>query len=296
MNKVPVLDLEGKVAGEVSLPEAFTTEINPRLIKKAVLHLQSHRWQKKGAMSGAGRLYVVEYEASRSKPAGWRIINMEVARLPRSKEKGMLISGRAIGRPREVGGPKAFAPTSQKNLWKKINKKELRKAKLSAIAATGNKFFVKKRGHKFDEKLHFPIVVVPEIEELKKTKDIKLVLEKLGLGKDLERVAKRKQERAGKGKKRGRRYKKAKSMLLVFGEKGEALKAAQNLEGVDSVLAKDLNVELLAPGTHPGRLVVWSKRALDYLNSLYGKPEESTEKKEIAKSKVAMKTSTKKTK
>jgi len=43
------------------------------------------------------------------------------------------------------------------------------------------------------------------------------------------------------------------------------MKAAKNLAGVDVVLVKDLNVELLAPGCHPGRLTVWTKSAINYL-------------------------------
>ncbi|MHA1735458.1 MAG: 50S ribosomal protein L4, partial [Candidatus Thorarchaeota archaeon] len=40
---------------------------------------------------------------------------------------------------------------------------------------------------------------------------------------------------------------------------------ARNLPGVDVVEVHGLNAELLAPGTHPGRLVVWTKSAIERL-------------------------------
>jgi large subunit ribosomal protein L4e len=43
------------------------------------------------------------------------------------------------------------------------------------------------------------------------------------------------------------------------------MSAARNLPGVDVVLVKDLNVELLAPGAKPGRLTVFTKSAIEYL-------------------------------
>jgi len=64
---------------------------------------------------------------------------------------------------------------------------------------------------------------------------------------------------------RGRRYVKKKSVLLVVSKDNGVIKAAKNLPGVDAVLVKDLNVELLAPGCHPGRLTVWTKSAVEYL-------------------------------
>ena len=59
---------------------------------------------------------------------------------------------------------------------------------------------------------------------------------------------------------RGRRYKQRKSVLIVTGN--EPLRAARNLAGVDAVTVNQLNTELLAPGTHAGRLTVWTESAI----------------------------------
>jgi large subunit ribosomal protein L4e len=59
---------------------------------------------------------------------------------------------------------------------------------------------------------------------------------------------------------RGRRYKQRKSILIVTAD--APLRAAGNLAGVDVVTVDQLNCELLAPGTHAGRLTVWTEGAL----------------------------------
>ena len=42
----------------------------------------------------------------------------------------------------------------------------------------------------------------------------------------------------------------------------ERLIAAKNLAGVDVCLVDNLNVELLAPGTHSARLTLWTEDAV----------------------------------
>jgi large subunit ribosomal protein L4e len=64
---------------------------------------------------------------------------------------------------------------------------------------------------------------------------------------------------------RGRRYVGKKSVLIVVAQDRGIVRSARSLPGVDVVLAKDLNVEHLAPGCHAGRLVVWTKSAIKAL-------------------------------
>ena len=44
---------------------------------------------------------------------------------------------------------------------------------------------------------------------------------------------------------------------------------ARNHAGVDVVVVENLNAELLAPGTHPGRLTVYTKSAVEKLGGLF---------------------------
>ncbi len=58
--------------------------------------------------------------------------------------------------------------------------------------------------------------------------------------------------------------------LIVIAENKGILEAAHNLPGVDAVSVTDLNAEMLAPGTHLGRLTIWTSDAIERLGSLYG--------------------------
>ena len=97
------------------------------------------------------------------------------------------------------------------------------------------------------------------------TKRAVSLLSGLGIDEDVERSISGRGIRAGKGKRRGRRYRTPKSILVVLSENNGSEKAFNNLSGVDVTTAKNLNTELLAPGGDPGRLVVFSKAAVSAL-------------------------------
>ena len=243
-----VLSLSGEVVEEIELPKVFEEEFRPDIIKRAVLAIQSHRRQPYGPNPLAG----VDYAWENWGPG------YGYARVPRIKH-----GSRAVVVPQAVGGRRAHPPKPQRKWAEKINKKEMKKALRSAIAATANVELVKARNHLFEGEL--PKVVVNDIESIKKTKEVIEVFKAIGVYEDVERAKETKRYRAGKGKMRGRRYKMKKSVLLVVGRDDGILKAAKNLPGVDAILVRNLNVELLAPGCHAGRLTVWSKSAIEYL-------------------------------
>ena len=119
------------------------------------------------------------------------------------------------------------------------------------------------RGHRIDHHM-VPIIIVDTAEDVKKTKDVRNFLEKMGLKAEMERCAIKK-VRAGKGKTRGRKYTKKKGPLIVASKECSLLKAARNIAGVDAVAINNVNSELLAPGTHAGRLLIITKSALNKL-------------------------------
>ncbi|MGC9443587.1 MAG: 50S ribosomal protein L4 [Candidatus Methanospirareceae archaeon] len=253
-----VLDLSGKVVKEISLPPVFLEEYRPDLIKRAVLALQSNRFQPKGTDPLAGR---------RTSAESWGP-GRGVARVPRVTD-----GRRAARAPQTVGGRRAHPPKPEKRLERKINKKERRKAIRSAIAATTDPLKVRERGHRFSENLPLPLIVEDSLAGLAKTAEVEAVFKTLGVWDDVLRAKVRK-VRAGKGKMRGRRYKTKKSLLIVIGredaqaEERPILKAAKNLPGVDIAYAPELNTELLAPGTHPGRLTIWTESSLAHLTAM----------------------------
>ena len=153
---------------------------------------------------------------------------------------------------------------------KRIPKKEARLALFSAIAATASKENVASRGHAIEDVPQIPLIVTDSIESLTKTKEVEEAFKILGVLSDINRVKASRNIRAGKGKRRGRRIKQALGPLIVVAENKGLAKAASNLPGVDVEVVKNLNAEMLAPGTHAGRLTLWSKNAIEQLDKLYG--------------------------
>jgi len=165
--------------------------------------------------------------------------------------------------PQVKGGRQAHPPIAEKIWEQKINRKEKRKAIMSAIAATANKELVKKRGHKFEGK-ELPIIIEDKIQEIKRTKEMVEFLKKIGLEKELERT-KKKKIRAGRGKARGRKYRIKKGPLFVITEDKGISKAVKNLIGADVCRVENLSTEYLAPGAMPGRLTIFTKSAIEKL-------------------------------
>ena len=259
--KAVVYSIEGKQLKEIELPKTFEEPLNRELIKRAVLSIQSKRKQPKGTKKDAGRDNTAEARSRRGLPQYERTINVGRARLPRLKNRRGLLFGRVARVPQAVGGVRAHPPKSEKRIAEEVNRKEKRKALKSAIAASTNRKLVEKR-HVVEESIKLPVIVENGFEELEKTSKVVTVLKALHLLADLENAKSKVRKRAGKGKRRGRKKKQKKSILIVTGKKAKAYKAARNIPGVDVSTAASLNVELLAPGCVPGRLVVWTEDAI----------------------------------
>jgi large subunit ribosomal protein L4e len=256
---VKILTLEGKPAGKIELPSIFTTPLRPDVIKRAVLAIQSTRFQPQGRDYMAGKRTSAESQGT----------GQGIARIPRLKGR----SGRAAFAPGTVGGRLAHPPTPEKIIIKRIPRKEKRLALLSAIGATASKELVASRGHSIEDVRQIPLIVTDDFESLTKTKEVEETLIHLGVLSDIYRVRESRKIRAGKGKRRGRRTKQAVGPLIVVAENRGIMEAARNLLGVDAVAVNSLNVEMLAPGTHPGRLTIWTNSAIEKLDELYRKGE-----------------------
>lgn len=250
--KISIRNLSNEETGQTDLPKVFSTTVRHDVIKRAVIAQQSKRFQPQGRDPMAGKRTTAE---SRGTGQG-------IARVPRLKGSSRAAFGVSI-----VGGHAAFPPLSEKVIVKNINKKEKRLAIRSGIAATANIELVQKRGHKFTAE-QLPLVVEDDVESLTKTSEVKELFEKLGIFEDVER-SNRKKIRAGRGKTRGRKKKEGKGPLIVINNDDGIGKAARNLPGVDIINVKYLNAELLAPGAHPGRLIVWSKSAIENVDEIW---------------------------
>jgi large subunit ribosomal protein L4e len=255
-----ILNLEGKATGKVELPPVFATPLRPDVIKRAVLAIQSNRLQPQGRDPMAGKRTSAESRGT----------GMGIARLPRRKGG----AGKAAFAPGTVSGRQGHPPLSEKNIVKKIPKKEKRLALFSAIAATASKEVVASRGHHVEDVAQIPLVVTSDFESLTRTKEAEEALVHLGVLSEIFRAREGTKVRAGKGKSRGRKMKRSVGPLIVVAENKGIVEAARNVPGVDVVTVANLNVEMLAPGTHPGRLTIWTSSAIERLGELYGKGEQ----------------------
>ncbi len=262
---VPVFNLQGEETGTtMDVSSLFIFPFRPDLIKRAVLSSQSKRRVPYGVDPLAGKRTTAE---------SWGT-GRGVARVPRVKGSRHHAGGRGAFAPTTVGGRRTHPPESRRKFDEKINRKERLNALRSAIAATANPLLVEARGHIIsgeDVRVpHFPLIAVNDLESITKTRDVYDTFLYLGLIYDVLRARERsKKIRAGKGKSRGRRRQNVKSVLIVVSNDKKIRKAARNFPGVDVSSARNLNTELLAPGTHPGRLTLWSVSALEELKEKF---------------------------
>jgi len=253
-----VLSLEGKPVKTIMLPEIFQTAFRPDVINRVVVATLTHSIQHQSVNKKAGQ----RNTAISSGPGHGR------SRVPRIQGAGTGAANQGGFIPGSVGGRQAHPPKPGKIIRKEINKKERLLAIRSAIAATANKAKVIERGHVIDKEVEVPIVLVDDFEKLQKAKEVREVLEAIGVIGDIERASIKK-IRPGKGKMRGRRYKRRKSLLIVAAKNDGIFRAARNLPGVDVTEAKNLNTKLVAPGGRCGRLTIWSESAINQVNSLF---------------------------
>lgn len=261
-----VFNIDGSVKEEIKLPHVFSSAYRPDVIQRAVLVIQSHNRQPYGVNSLAGKRTSAHYHGIGRGYGAMK--NRETARMARihgEGSPGLIMTARFVPQARK--GREAHPPKVEKIWSQKINNTERRLAIKSAIAATTMKHLVLARGHKVSVDL--PIIISDDLENITKTKQIRNLIKVLKLEEEMKR-AKNKTQRAGRGKMRGRRYKKKKSVLFVVSKDQGLIKSAKNFAGCDVSLVENLNAEILAPGTHAGRLTIWSESAVKKIGEIYG--------------------------
>ena len=254
MGLVHVYSVDGDVVKSIDLPSVFRGEVRADLIRRAVTAAQANRRQPYGPGARSGMRHSVR----------WSGKGHGVSRVPRIR--GSMTGAQAPG---TVGGRRAHPPRPDAVWAKKINDKERRAARNSALAALKETAFVSARGHRFKDALSLPVVIEDGIESLDTkggaTREGVKILNRLGLLSDVERSKEGRHVRAGRGKMRGRRYRQPRSLLVVVKDPTTVRRLFGNLPGIDVVSPAGLNAEILAPGGDPGRLAVFSEGALEVL-------------------------------
>jgi large subunit ribosomal protein L4e len=255
---IAIFDLEGKEVGNLDLPAVFSFPVRMDVINRAFVALQSHSRSPQGRDPMAGERTTAE---TYSPPTG-----RGVARVPRVKGERYSKSGMAGGIASVVHGRRPHPSKAEKVIYKEINRKERHFATASAVAATARSDLVMKRGHKFSGTL--PIIASEEIESISKVKDLKRFLLKIGCEQELERLTRRKRKLTPK---LARVRKVPVGPLLVLSDSSSIGRYLKSFPGVTVRSVKDLSILDLAPGSLPGRLTVWSKKALEMIPPSYNK-------------------------
>ncbi len=261
--KVPVLDQSNTEVGKIDLPEQFTENVREDLIKRAVLAINANSRQKYGASPLAGKRHSAKLSKRRNTYRS--SYGHGISRVPRKilSRRGKQMYWVGAVAANTVKGIRAHPPKSEKNWARKINKKERRLAIRSALSASVNKDYVSQRGHKVPQ--NYPFVADNSFEQLSRTKDVLNAFEKLGFSDELARVRVKK-VRAGKGKIRGRRYKRKVGPLIVVSDKCELQKSARNIPGVNVEIVDRLNAKTLAPNATYGRFCLFTQKAIERLS------------------------------
>ncbi|MEM2932946.1 MAG: 50S ribosomal protein L4 [Candidatus Pacearchaeota archaeon] len=267
--KTQVINNEGKVVREIELPSYFNLPYREDIINKTyeVLKLNAKFDYTNYPLAGKNRSASgkVRHVRRRYRTAYGRGISRVPRKiLLRRKPQGFYWQGAFA--PSTRGGFRAHPPKIKRE--RKINKKEKFLAFLYALAAIANKSIVLNRYEKLkdkDLKLELPLVLDINLKEINKAKQLKEILEKLLSSTPLIEIAfKRKTIRAGKGKMRGRRYKKSAGMLFVVSS--DEYKSFTTL-GVEIVKARQLSLKDLAAGNMPGRLTAFTLAGLNELDA-----------------------------
>ena len=255
--KADILSLEGKKIKSIDLPSQFSEEYRSDLINRAVLAIFSHKRQSYGAFERAGKQQSAKL--SRRRHNYKTAYGIGISRVPRKvmSRRGTRFNWVGAEVSGTVGGRRAHPPQVDGMLARnKINKKEMKIALISSLSASANEKEVQRKYETLrDKKIkNLPIIVDGKITSLK-TKELIQSLRKI-LNEMFEVALQKRSVRSGKGKMRGRKYKKTAGLLIVTGEK-ENMKVS----GVDVKKSNNLGVIDLASGG-PGRIVVYTEQAV----------------------------------
>ena len=256
--KANILDISGKKVKTIDLPSYFSGKIREDLVLK-ILEAKKRK-QPYSPSPVAGKQHSASGKIQHRRHVWKSSYGRGISRIPRKimTRKGSQFNwvGAEISSVR--GGRRAHPPKILSMLnTKKINKKELRLAFISALSSTAKgKEVAKKYERLKDKKIdNLPLITDSKLTSLK-TKDLLISLKKI-IGNDLfPIVLKKKSVRSGKGKLRGRKYKSNAGLLFVIGEK-EKLKT----NAFDVVNTKKLGVTDLAKGG-AGRLTLYTEQAI----------------------------------
>jgi len=267
---VQVWNAEGKVGGQVSLPSVLVAPIRSDIVQFVHTNLNKNRRQA----------YAVSEKAGHQTSAESWGTGRAVARIPRVPGGGTHRAGQgAFGNM--CRGGRMFAPTKVWRRWhRRVNLQQKRAAVVSALAASALPALVFARGHSIDNVPEVPLVIANDaFKGLEKTKAAVALLKTVHAYEDVQKTKDSRRIRAGKGKRRNRRYVQHRGPLVIYDEAGPLTRAFRNVPGLDICNVSRLNLLQLAPGGHLGRFIIWTQGAFAKLDSIFGTFRRESEQK-----------------
>lgn len=258
--------METKVIGKgqtknINLPSCFETPVRKDVISMV------WRLQQKAQPYASYVLAGMEASASSKQRHRRRkyktLYGLGVSRVPRKvmTRRGERFFWRGAFIPGTVGGRAAHPPKVIKPEIK-INKKVKKLALKSAIAATASPLAFELK-YKRKPSLTLPVVIESSLLKEKPREAATFIFKILSA---LE-IGPKKKIRAGKGKARGRVYKKVLPLIITSSAENTSANKLRNF-GFEIANTKQLNISALAPGGIPGRLVVWTEDSIKELESI----------------------------
>lgn len=226
--KAQILTINGEKKGEIELPKFFEEPVRKDLIKRAYeAELASER-QPYGTNPRAGKEVSASGKLHRARHQWKGTYGFGISRVPRKimTKRGNRFFWVGAFAPGTRGGRAAHPPKSWK-VWKiKINKKE----KLMALKSLFANSMSKEMENKCKMKL--PIIIEDKIADVKKTKEIENILEKICP---------------------------IKQKILISDKK---------IKGIDNVEVSKLSLLKLAPSGKPDRLIIFTENSIKQLEKL----------------------------
>lgn len=255
MAKIQVLDINGNKSKEIST-NVFDGQIRKDIVQKIVEIERLAERQMYSPFYLAGLQTSASGNVHHNRHVWKTDRGRGLSRYPKKRmsDKGSNFVWVAAVVPGVRGGRRSHPPEVIR-AESKINKKEKIMGLLSALAMTCSAEELNKKYSTLEDiKLKLPLIVDSKITSLK-TREIFNALNKI-LGKDVMNIAlQNKTIRAGRGKMRGRKYKKNSGMLLVLANSQKI-----KINGIDVKKVEDLKLKDLA--SNGARLVVFTEEAI----------------------------------
>ncbi|MEM4605535.1 MAG: 50S ribosomal protein L4 [Candidatus Pacearchaeota archaeon] len=261
--KAQLINEKAEKEKAIELPKNFSISSIRKDIVQKVFEAQK-RWQTHGTKIGAGANYSASGIIRRKRHAWKSGYGRGMSRVPR---KTMARSGSSftwVGATvaSTVGGREAHPPKVEENQFRKINKKELLIAINSCLSASANKRIIEEN---YNIKLDtLPIVFSSNVLKLK-TKEFFNIMRKI-IGEKFDNLLQNRKIRSGKGKMRGRKYRKSAGILFVISSNEEF-----KIKGLEIKKVEGLKIDDLSLNGKPGRFILFSENAIKEIGERWKK-------------------------